>query len=61
MFVLGQRIVEPEAHIHAQTEFIIQTQDELLREKAQNDALNRDVETLSARSNQLRLLSKDPL
>ena len=59
-FVLGQRRSASEAHSHATAESIHKTQDELLREQARNEALNRTVETLSARSNQPRPIRMDP-
>ena len=48
-FVLGQRWVASEAQSHATAESITQTQDELRREQARSEALNRTVEMLSAR------------
>ena len=59
-FVLGQRMDASEAHSYAAAESIQKTQDELKREQARNEALNRTVETLSARSNQLRPIRMDP-
>uniref|UniRef100_A0AAV1TGE8 Uncharacterized protein n=1 Tax=Peronospora matthiolae TaxID=2874970 RepID=A0AAV1TGE8_9STRA len=59
-FVLGQRRNASEVHGHAAAESISKTQDELMREQARNEALNRTVETLSARSNQPRPIRMDP-
>ncbi|CAI5739629.1 unnamed protein product [Peronospora farinosa] len=59
-FVLGQRRNASEVNDQAKAESINKTQDELLREKARNEALNRTVETLSARSNQPRPIRMDP-
>ncbi|CAI5704050.1 unnamed protein product [Peronospora effusa] len=58
-FVLRQRRNASE-NSQATPESINMTQDELLREQAWNEALNRTVETLSARSNQLRPIRMDP-
>ena len=51
VFVLGKRKNASKAHEHAAAESMHQTQDELLREQSLNEALNRTVESLSARSN----------
>ena len=59
-FVLGQRKNASEVHEHAVAESVNQTQDELLREQARNEALNRTVEALSARSNPPRPIRMDP-
>ena len=53
-FVLGKRRNASEANSQAAAESIKKTQDELLREQAWNEALNRTFETLSSRSNQPR-------
>ena len=47
-FVLGQRRVVSEAQNHVTAEDVTQTQDELRREQARNEALNRTVEMLSS-------------
>ena len=49
-----------EAQIHDVTESIIKTHDELLREQARAEALNRTVESRSARSIQLRPIRINP-
>ena len=59
-FVLGQRNVASEAQSHATAETVTQTQDELRREQARNEALNRTVEMLSARPHQPRPIRMDP-
>ena len=59
-FVLGQRKNASEVHDHAVSESVNQTQDELLREQARNERLNRTVEALSARSNPPRPIRMDP-
>uniref|UniRef100_M4BN05 Retrotransposon gag domain-containing protein n=1 Tax=Hyaloperonospora arabidopsidis (strain Emoy2) TaxID=559515 RepID=M4BN05_HYAAE len=48
------------ARIHEVAEFISKTHDELPREQAQNEPLNRIVESLSARSIQPRSIRMDP-
>ena len=59
-FVLGQRLAASEARSHEVAESIGKTHDELLREQARNEALNRTVEALSARSSRPRPISMDP-
>ncbi|CAH0491682.1 unnamed protein product [Peronospora farinosa] len=49
---LGQRRKASEVNSQATAKSISKTQDELWLEQARNEALNRPVETLSARSNQ---------
>ena len=59
-FVLGQRRVASEAQSHATAESITQTKDELRREQARSEELNRTVEMLSARPHQPRPIRMDP-
>uniref|UniRef100_M4C5T9 Uncharacterized protein n=1 Tax=Hyaloperonospora arabidopsidis (strain Emoy2) TaxID=559515 RepID=M4C5T9_HYAAE len=59
-FVLGQRMSASEAQSHEVAESISKTHDELLREQARNEALNRTVESLSARSIKPRPIRMDP-
>ena len=59
-FVLGQRRVASEAQRHAAAESVIKTQNELRREHARSEALNRTVEMLSARPHQPRPIQMDP-
>ena len=49
-----------EARSHEVAESTSKTHDELLREQARNEALNRTVESLSARSIQPRPIRMDP-
>ena len=58
-FVLGQRMSASEARIHEVEESITKTYDELLREQARKEALNRTVETPSARFIQPRSIRMD--
>ncbi|CAI5727339.1 unnamed protein product [Peronospora farinosa] len=59
-FVLGQRRNASEVNSQATAESITKTQDELRLEQARNEALNRTVETLSARPAQPRPIRMDP-
>ena len=59
-FVLGQRTSASEARSHEVAESISKTHDELLREQARNETLNRTVESLSARSIKPRPIRMDP-
>uniref|UniRef100_M4BEZ4 Uncharacterized protein n=1 Tax=Hyaloperonospora arabidopsidis (strain Emoy2) TaxID=559515 RepID=M4BEZ4_HYAAE len=59
-FVLGQMMYESEARSHEVVDSISKTHDEILREQAWNEALNRTVESLSARSIQPRPIRMDP-
>ena len=59
-FVLGQRMAASEARSHEVAESTSKTHDELLREQDRNEALNRTVESLSARSIQPRPIRMDP-
>uniref|UniRef100_M4B7A8 CCHC-type domain-containing protein n=1 Tax=Hyaloperonospora arabidopsidis (strain Emoy2) TaxID=559515 RepID=M4B7A8_HYAAE len=59
-FVLGQRMSASKAQSHEVAESISKTHDELLREQDRNKALNRTVESLSARSIQSRLIKMEP-
>lgn len=59
-FVLGQRRDASEAQNNAATESVTQTRDELRREQARSEALNKTVEMLSARPNQPRPIRMDP-
>ena len=59
-FVLGQRMSASKARIHEVAESISKTHDEPLRGQARNEALNRTVEPLSARSIQPRLIRMEP-
>ena len=59
-FVLGQQRVASESQSQAVEDSISKTRDELLREQARNEALNRMVESLSARSNPPRPIRMDP-
>ncbi|CAI5738007.1 unnamed protein product [Hyaloperonospora brassicae] len=58
-FVLGQRLAASEAQSHVVAKSIGKTHDELLREQARNEALNRTVEVLSARSSPPRPIRMD--
>ena len=49
-FVLGQRMFASKAQSHEVAESISKTHENLLREQAWREALNRIVEILSARS-----------
>ena len=49
-----------EARSHEVVESIIKTHDELQSEHSQNEALNRTVESISARSIQPRPIRMDP-
>ena len=55
-----QRRVASEAQSHAAMEFVTQTQDELRREQACSEALNRTLEMLSARPHQPRPIRMEP-
>ena len=59
-FVLGQRRDASEAQNNAATESVTQTRDELRREQARSEALNKTVEMLSARPHQPRPIRMDP-
>ena len=59
-FVLGQRRVASEVQNHATAESVTQTQDELRREQARSEALNRTVEMLSTRPSHPRPIRMDP-
>ena len=59
-FVLGQRRNASEVNSQATAESINKTQNELRLEQARNEALNRTVETLSARHTQPRPIRMDP-
>ena len=59
-FMLGQRTSASEARSHEVAESTSKTHNDLLREKARNDALNRTVETLSVRSIRPRPIRMDP-
>ncbi|CAI5722210.1 unnamed protein product [Peronospora effusa] len=58
-FVLGQRRNASEANSQATAGSINKTQDELRLEQARNEALNRTVDTLSARPSQPRPIRMD--
>ncbi|CAI5721552.1 unnamed protein product [Peronospora effusa] len=59
-FVLGQRRNVSEVNSQATADSITKTQDELRLEQARNEALNRTVETLSARPAQPTPIRMDP-
>ena len=59
-FVVGQRYDASEARSQAVGESIKETRNELLREQARSEALNRAVEALSTRSNPPRPIRMDP-
>ncbi|CAI5725239.1 unnamed protein product [Peronospora effusa] len=59
-FVLGQRRNASEVNSQATAESITKAQYELRLEQARNEALNRTVETLSARPAQPRPIRMDP-
>ena len=58
--VPGQHRVASEAESHAAAESVTLTRDELRREQARSEALNRTVGMLSARPHQPRPIQMDP-
>ena len=58
--MLGQRRVASDAQNIATAESVTQTQDELRREQARSEALNKTVEMLSTRPSHPRPIQMDP-
>ena len=59
--MLGQRRFASKAQSHATAESVTQTQNELRREQARSEELNRTSEIFSSRPHQPRPIRMDPL